>query len=78
MTRWYVEKSQKPTNNLPIHEEFPLNLEIPIFLGLLLGIGVFSALQKSVKAVDLVIAEDIPTPDKDKEWRSPLNSEGGR
>jgi hypothetical protein len=72
----YLQVSQNPNNKLAIHEEFPLNLEIPIFLGLLLGIGIFSVLQKSVKTVDLKALEDDSNKYKDVKHQSPLNSEG--
>lgn len=71
-----LQVAHNPNTDLPLYEEYPLNLDIPIFVGLLLGVGVFSLLLRSVKAVNLEVSETNLPATNDEKSRSALNSAG--
>ena len=43
----------------PVHKEFPLNLEIPLFLGLLLGLGISGLLTVAVRKEEMRDKNDL-------------------
>ena len=76
MSRVKLEVAHSPNTDLPLYKEYPLNLDIPIFVGLLLGVGVFSLLLRSTKVVNLEVSETNLPPADDEKSRSALNSAG--
>lgn len=76
MANGYIKASPVPTPIIPLYQEYPLNLEIPFFSVLCLGVILSLIMVKlPTEALPRENNEDSPQKENEK-MRSPLNSEG--
>lgn len=76
MADGYIKASPVPTPIIPLYQKYPLNLEIPFFSALCLGV-ILSLIMVKLPTEVFSTENNEDSPQKENEkMRSPLNSEG--